>query len=223
MAHELVQTLLVLNDAPPPASARHQTDGKAGATAQSNLAGALDISQLTRAIVAGDEAAFTQFYDLYSARLRRFLLVLTSGQEDLARELHQLVMIKVARKFRAFHTEEALWAWLAQVARHAFIDSLRQQNRRLEKPLPGLPHDPVPWPDDQAEKHLVDWLDHALQHLEEEELALVEAVYFEDRAHGEIATETGQTAKAVESRLARIRVKLRRFILTRLRHERKAN
>jgi RNA polymerase sigma-70 factor (ECF subfamily) len=218
--HELGQTLLVLNDAPTPSAAGQPTDSKAGVAGQMDRAILPEISQLTRAIVAGDEAAFAQFYDLYSARLWRFLLVLTSGQEDMVRELHQVVMIKVARKLRGFTTDEALWAWLAQVARHAFIDYLRKQNRRLEHPFSESALNSLRVPDNQAEKHLTDWLDHALQHLNGEERALVESVYFEDRAHREVAAETGQTAKAVESRLARIRAKLRKFILTKLKHDR---
>ncbi len=219
MANVFAQCLPVLNDAPTPAVSRPQEDAIAG-SGQPAGAALPDISRLTRSIVAGDEAAFTRFYDLYSARLWRFLLVLVSGQEDVARELHQVVMIKVARKFRVFPTDEELWAWLAQVARHAFIDHVRKQNRRPEQPLSGWALDSSHIPDEHAGKHLIECLDDALQGLDDEERALVEAVYFEDSAHGEVAAETGQTAKAVESRLARIRAKLRKFILTRLRHER---
>ena len=222
MVHELAQTLLVLKDARTPPTSRPQAEGKAGVAKKPDQTTAPDIGQLTRAIVAGDEAAFEQFYDLYSARLWRFLLVLTAGQEDRARELHQVVMIKVARKFRLFTADEELWAWLAQVARNAFIDYVRKQDRRSEQPLPESPLDSLRTPDEQAEKHLMEWLDLALQGLDRDERALVEAVYFDDRAHGEVAAESGQTAKAVESRLARIRAKLRKFILTKLSHERKA-
>ena len=80
---------------------------------------ASDTTRLTRAIVTGDETAFSEFYDRYSGRLFGFLLVLTSGQEDAARELHQIAMVKVARKFKVIATEAELWAWLAQVARNA--------------------------------------------------------------------------------------------------------
>src|SRR5687767_12725442 len=93
--------------------------------------------QLTRAIVGGDEAAFGDFYDRYSGRLYGFLLVLTSGQENVAREVHQIVMAKVARKFKVIATEAELWAWLAQVARNAFVDHVRKQVRRRECALDG--------------------------------------------------------------------------------------
>ena len=48
-------------------------------------AGAEDIRALTLAIRRGDAAAFARFYDLYSFRLYRFLLVLARGDENTAR------------------------------------------------------------------------------------------------------------------------------------------
>jgi RNA polymerase sigma factor (sigma-70 family) len=178
-----------------------------------------EIHRLTQAIVAGDEPAFSQFYDLYAGRLFRLLLVLTSGHEDRSRELHQIVMIKVARKCRVFRADEELWAWLAQVARHAFIDSLRQLNRRPEHPLTEPALAALHAPEHPIDQLLMEWLDHGLDSLESDERALIESVYFEHRTHGEIAAGSQQTAKAIESRLARIRARLRQFILRRLKHE----
>jgi RNA polymerase sigma-70 factor, ECF subfamily len=214
VVHQFVQTFPVLNDAPTPPAA----DSEAIIAGPRNPAPS-ETARLTRAIVAGDESAFSQFYDLYAGRLCRFLLVLTSGQEDLARELHQVVMIKVARKCRVFTADEELWAWLAQVARHAFIDCLRQQNRRSELPFSESALDALHAPERPTDQVLIEWLDHGLESLEAGERALVQSVYFQERTHGEVAAESGQTAKAVESRLARIRARLRQFMLKKLRHE----
>jgi RNA polymerase sigma-70 factor (ECF subfamily) len=174
-----------------------------------------DTTRLTRAIVAGDEAAFREFYDGYSGRLFGFLLVLTSGQEEIARELHQTVMVKVARKFKVIATEAQLWAWLAQIARNAFIDHLRKQARRRECTLETSHVGPA----EATEEALVVRLEEGLQMLEPEERSLLETVYFEKRSHKEVATEGGQTVKAIDSRLARIRAKLRAIILRRIRNE----
>ena len=46
-----------------------------------------DLQAWTRAIRRGDEAAFTQFYELYSLRLYRYLLVLSRGNEFDAHEV----------------------------------------------------------------------------------------------------------------------------------------
>ncbi len=176
--------------------------------------------RLTRAIVDGDEAAFREFYDLYSGRVFRLLLVLSSGQEDVARELHQIVMIKVARKPRVFQAEPELWAWLTQVARHAFVDHVRRLARRAERRLPEMPRESALSPPDAREHAFLTWLDQGLQSLKDDERQLVEAVYFDGRTQKDVALANGQTVKAVESKLARIRSKLRQFILSRNRHER---
>ena len=64
--------------------------------------GAPDIRALTLAIRRGDAAAFSRFYDLYSFRLYRFLLVLARGDENTAREVCQAAMTKLARRFEVF-------------------------------------------------------------------------------------------------------------------------
>ena len=178
-----------------------------------------DTTRLTRAIVAGDEAAFSEFYDRYSGRLFGFLLVLSSGQEEVARELHQIVMVKVARKFRVIASKTELWAWLSQIARNAFVDHLRKRTRRRECSLEGLSCDCAHAQPDAAEQTLLYQLEEGLECLDAEERSLMEAVYFDKRPHKDMAAENGQTVKAIDSKLARIRTKLRTFIMRRTRNE----
>jgi len=87
-------------------------------------------------------------------------------------------------------------AWLAQVARHAFIDYVRKQNRQPEQPLSEFALASLANPDSQPEEPLMQLLDRGLSALDAEEWALVESAYFQDRTHGELAAESGQTAKA---------------------------
>lgn len=176
-----------------------------------------ETSGLTRAIVSGDEEAFATFYDQYSGRVYGLLLVMTSGREEVSRDLQQVVMIKVARKFRVFQNEPELWAWLSQVVRNAFLDYARAQARRLKTPV-AHESDASAGTDTQSGP-LFEWLDEALQKLDVDERFLIEAFYFQNQRQSEIAQANGQTLKAVESKLARVRAKLRTFIIRRTRHE----
>jgi RNA polymerase sigma-70 factor, ECF subfamily len=176
-----------------------------------------ETSRLTRAIVSGDEEAFAKFYDQYSGRVYGLLLVMTSGREEAARDLQQIVMIKVARKLRVFRNEPELWAWLSQVVRNAFLDYARAQARRLKTPV-AHESDASAGTDTQGGP-LFEWLDEALQKLDDDERFLIEAFYFQNQRQSEIAQANGQTLKAVESKLARVRAKLRTFIIRRTRHE----
>src|SRR6266705_2766329 len=97
---------------------------------ESTAGGSSDIRALTQAVRGGDAQAFSRFYDLYSFRVYRFLLVLARGDENEAREVCQAVFIKLAKRFEVFEEERALWAWLCTLARNAFIDSYRAEQRR---------------------------------------------------------------------------------------------
>src|SRR5258706_11132233 len=99
-----------------------------------------DIRALTLAVRGGDANAFSRFYDLYSFRIYRFVLVLARGDENAAREVCQASFIKVAKRLEVFDNERALWAWLCTLARNAFIDYHRaEQRRRRLIPIEELP------------------------------------------------------------------------------------
>jgi RNA polymerase sigma factor (sigma-70 family) len=179
---------------------------------------------LTERMVRGEEAAFTDFHQLYSDRLFRYLLVLTRGQEDFVRELCQVTMVKAVRAVREFADEEHLWNWLAQIARNSFIDALRKRKRSPE-PLPLS----VTEIDSRAEgalsgavdheSELIERLSQTICDLDPAERSLIQDFYFEEKTQQAIAEERQTSGKAVESKLARIRQKLRTMLLTKLRYE----
>lgn len=184
-------------------------------------AGAPDIRALTLAIRRGDAAAFARFYDLYSFRLYRFLLVLARGDENQAREVCQAAMTKLAKRFEVFDDEPMLWAWLCALAKNTFIDRYRAQRRRdrfvslEEMPASSAGAENSPG-------QLSEILREALAALKPEERELMQAAYIDGRPLQELAGASGLTYKAVESRLARLRQKLKEQLLRDLRHENKS-
>jgi len=179
------------------------------------------IRDMTARMANGDEAAFKEFYECYCDRLFRYLLLLTRGNEDLARDLLQVTMAKVVRGLRKFSNEAHLWNWLATIARNSFIDSLRR-TQRAPQLVPLLPDDApgTPMvPSEESDAPLFDALDCCLIELEADYQALIEAVYFKGGSQHSVAEQQNTTPKAVESKLARLRKKLRAAILKRLRYE----
>ena len=211
---------LVSDTGIPPDSATKAADETAGQSgpAAGGQTATIDIRSLTRAIVKGDEAAFGEFYDRFSGRLYGLLLFLTSGREEISREILQITMIKAARKFRVFEQEAALWAWLSQIARNALVDYIREQSR-LPKPVSIELFASSSAAPEAAEEELLQWLECGLNELDEDERELVESIYFERRRQRVLADECGTTPKAIESKLARIRAKLRQFVLQRIKNE----
>ena len=172
-------------------------------------------------MVRGDEAAYRAFYDAYFDRLSRYLLVVTAGDEDAAREALQSALVRVVRHIKVFPSEAVFWSWLTVLARSALSDQNRKQRRYLafldrftwhSRAQQASPDDP------EANDKLVTLLESNLGELPPDERRLVEAKYLEGRSVRDVAEELNLSEKAVESRLGRIRHKLKTAILDGLKH-----
>ena len=170
----------------------------------------------------GDELAYRAFYDAYFNRLSRYLLVVTAGDEDAAREALQSALVRVVRHIKIFPSDAVFWSWLTVLARSALSDQTRKRRRYLSF------LDRFTWharaqqtvPDDaQAEVRLLGLLESSLEALPSDEQRLAEAKYFARRSVRELAAELNLSEKAVESRLGRIRHKLKAAIMKGLKRE----
>lgn len=169
-------------------------------------------------MVRGEEAAYHEFYERYFHRLLRYLLVVAAGREDAAREALQATFLRVARHIRQFNSEEVFWSWLTVLARSAAVDEQRKQKRYrglldrfFRREMIGP--DPHPGPD------LTVVLTENLDRLPPDERDLVERKYFRKQSIVQIAAALGLTEKAIESRLVRIRRRLKELILSELKND----
>jgi RNA polymerase sigma-70 factor, ECF subfamily len=166
-------------------------------------------AELTRRMVKGEEEAFGQFYDLYSARLCGYLFVICRGNEQQARELLQETMIKVARYVRVFEEEEIFWKWLTVVARSCWVDENRKRNRylaALERFWNWRSVDAAAVESDEM------LMVGSLELLCEEDRTLLTQKYVEGLSVREIAQACGSSEKAVESRLTRARSRMKEVL-----------
>jgi RNA polymerase sigma-70 factor (ECF subfamily) len=169
-----------------------------------------------------DAPAYRTFYDAYFTRLSRYLLVITAGDEDAAREALQSALVRVVRHIKVFPSDAVFWSWLTVLARSALSDQTRKKRRylafldrftwhaRAQQTPPGDP---------QMDDRLLALLESGLEELPFDEKRLAEAKYFERRSVREIAEELDLSEKAVDSRLVRIRHKLKTAILNGLKRE----
>ena len=168
-----------------------------------------------------EESAFREFFGLYFQRLLRYLLVMAHGNEELAREALQLTLLRVARHVKRFENEEAFWNWLAVLAHSSLVDEQRKSKRYLSFLTRWFEQKESPaFPEQQAEDRLAECLMANLSALQTEERELITRKYFEGESVREIASALSLSEKAVESRLTRIRAKLKNLILERLKDER---
>jgi len=168
--------------------------------------------------------AWRAFYDAYFDRLWRYLLVVAAGNEDAAREALQLALVRVVRHVKIFSDENIFWSWLTVLARSAFTDETRKRQRYfafLEKfTRQAAAVENTAGNDGEADERLRALLERNLASLPPEERQLVKQKYFAHHTVREIADEWQTTEKAVESKLSRVRGKLKAAILTELKNER---
>ena len=76
--------------------------------------------------------AYRLFYDEYYERLRRYLIVVTSGNEETTREALQSTLVRVVKHMKRFATEGEFWGWLTVLARSALVRPKPQTKTILE-------------------------------------------------------------------------------------------
>jgi RNA polymerase sigma-70 factor (ECF subfamily) len=144
--------------------------------------------------------------------------VVARGQEHEAREALQETLLRVVRHVRRFDSEEAFWSWLKVVARSAARDAGRKQHRYLQLLQKFTFHSQtsaIP-ESSQSDDLFGSSLEQSLATLVPMDRRLVEGKYLEGATVRDLASESGLTEKAVESRLLRLRRRLREQILKHL-------
>ncbi len=82
----------------------------------------LDDKRLVKRLLAGDERAFSEFFDEYFERLYRFALTRLSGDRDATREVVQGALTKGMRNISSYRGESALYTWLCVICRNEIAD-----------------------------------------------------------------------------------------------------
>ncbi len=166
--------------------------------------------------------AWRTFYDAYFDRLWRYLLVVAAGREDAARETLQATLLRVARHIKVFRDENSFWSWLTVLARSALADETRKRRRYfsfLDRFTRHAILESEIQSDNRADEQLRVLLARHVAMLPPDEQRLVEQKYSARRSVREIADDLQTTEKAVESRLTRVRRKLKDAVLAELNNE----
>ncbi len=170
----------------------------------------------------GDESAYRAFHAAYFHRLFRYLLVVASGHEDSACEALPGTLRRVVAHVRVFTDETVFWSWLTRLARSAYQDERRKRWRYLAFLDRFTRHaeieQAISVPSD-ADARLGELLQRRLALLPAAERELVEWKYTDRLSVRVIAERLGATEKTVESRLTRVRTKLKNLVLAALQNE----
>jgi RNA polymerase sigma factor (sigma-70 family) len=163
-----------------------------------------EISRLTRGLSEGSESAFLELHAEWAPRLYRYLYTCSRGDATAASECLQDTMIRVARYARPFDHEDAFWKWLCLLARQTLVNRWKANRRYVP-----LEHDDRVVPSRGLPPDLADALQRAMSDLDEDEKDMLRDYYWEDDSQDQIGEKMGLSRKAVESRLARLRDRLK--------------
>jgi RNA polymerase sigma-70 factor, ECF subfamily len=169
---------------------------------------------MARIAAEQSRAAFAELFAFFAPRLKAYMLRLGAAEPE-AEELAQDVMMTVWRKAAMYDRKQAsVSTWIFRVARNRRIDVQRRTSKPpLEPDEPMLRPAESEQPDSAVSRmQMEEQVRAQLATLPEEQLALLQAAFYDGLSHSEIARSHGLPLGTVKSRirlaLARLRVGL---------------
>ena len=155
------------------------------------------------------------FYDQYKGFIYVRILALEPNHQQ-ADELFQKSLVKIAKSKPKWNSEAQVKAWLKTVIRSVVYDHWRA-NKQVPKAVALVDSNIDTLQEATHERDnlamLREKLNSALGYLSEEEQYLVESIYFDQKRRKDICEALGMSYKALESKMSRVRQKLREFVV----------
>ncbi len=92
-----------------------------------------DALLVSRAALLGDRSAFNRLVERHQSSVRRFLLNLTAGDDDLSKDLAQDTFVKAWLSIASFRATAKFSTWLFRIAYNTFYDYTRSSHARQSK------------------------------------------------------------------------------------------
>jgi len=166
---------------------------------------------LVTALRSGDQGAMAALYDRYSSIVYSVALRVlqdTGAAEDVL----QNIFMQLWRNPGAFDSSRGnMAAWLAVIARHRAIDSLRR--RRPETDIEDVVVAVEPdLASDTDRSRAMDKVRGALETMPPPQRSALEMAYFEGLTHAEIAEKTGEPLGTIKTRIRTGLLSLRKVL-----------
>lgn len=161
------------------------------------------VTWMKRLAADADREAFAALFDYFAPRIKAYMM--RSGSDHIsAEEFAQEAMLMVWRRAASFDaTQASVATWVFTIARNKRIDAYRRNNRpELDPDDPLLLPAAEPMQDDKMEEdQTAEAIRSAMADLPAEQVRMLQMAFYEDKAHSEIAEETGLPLGTVKSRL----------------------
>ena len=174
-------------------------------------------TELVSRMLAGDQRAFSRFFDTYAERIASFAGRRCALDASALEDVVQLTMINAMRNLSSFRGESSLFTWLCTICRNQLADHQRKVTRR---PVTNSLDDVVASRSSALPIQLVDYRDplnectdessrneirHAVNTLPPRYARILELRYGDELSMAQISVAMGLTDAAAQSLLARAR------------------
>jgi RNA polymerase sigma-70 factor, ECF subfamily len=158
-------------------------------------------TELLRQVAAGDEAAFTELYDLYAPPVYNYLLRLVN-EPPVAEEILQEVFLAMWQGAHRFRAEAKVKTWLLRIAHHQAVSWLRRARATLSPDEELEPDDLEPIEEHLARNWQIDQVRAALARLSPTHRAVIELTFVQGLSYAEIAEVMNCPIGTVKSRMS---------------------
>jgi len=177
-------------------------------------------TELIAAVLRGEVSCFEPLIQKYQSRVfataRRY-----ARRESDAEDIVQEIFLKAYQKLGSFRAEAPFEHWLMRLTVRTCYDSLRNTQRRKERPFSDLTEEESAWLDrfgadpnqaDESAAAARELVQRLLEQLTPEARLVITMLEIEERSVKEIAHLTGWSVPLVKVRAFRARAEMRRCL-----------
>lgn len=164
---------------------------------------------LRDAVVAGNEAAWREWFDAEYSSLESYVLWRCASLRELADDVIQETWLNAVRRLRAFDPAAGSFQqWLCGIATNVLRNQLRSLRRKASR-AQSLDGDVAATDDAGRQRERSERIAVALAELPDRYEAVLRRKYLDGHSVAQMATDWNETEKAVESLLSRARAAFR--------------
>ncbi len=173
---------------------------------------------LLHQMALGKEAALTEFYHTFEAKIYAFVKIRLNDSHDAADLLND-IMWEIWRGAGKFEGRSSVTTWVFGIARHKVIDRIRNRGKHPVEPLEVTTEKESDYDLEGiiVQKEMGEHLQHCLQKLSPDHHQTVHLAFFEDLSYREIGEIVGSPEGTIKARMFHAKQALKRCLARRIR------
>lgn len=158
-----------------------------------------EIESLVNRLKSGDQTAFSEVYDRYSAALNGIILRIITDQ-DAAQDVLQDTLVKIWKNIQQYDsTKGSFFTWMLNIARNTSIDSFRKLKKEVKSEIQNTENSVSVLGTIEQSTNTIG-LEKLVEKLSPEQQLMIRYVYFKGYTHQEVSDELDLPLGTVKTR-----------------------